>query len=488
MSWIKPRVGSDAPPAARLAMLAALTVVAAVLLVQRFRLAAVEPLWFDEAWTLAIAATPDWRSFLHEARVDVNAPLYYGVMRLWTALAGASDLALRTPALLAVAAAGALPLVRKVEGLSFDSRMGLAGLLFAWWGLDVFLAGRCYGLLLALSALQTLLFADLIRTPTLRRALIWSAAAALTILTHYYALILTAVQGITYLAVHRRQAIRTWPAALAFLPAIAWLVWHAPRLRAFGSGDVAWHAALRAKDVFVFAIFSLDPSAPLSGLAVALALVAAAVLARKAAADQPRHLWIAAAASLAALAVALASGVVHPSLRVRYLIPMAPGLLLGLVLCAQASRWPRLAIGAALTVYLATALWPGPKAQLLYGYETASDLLMSQGVSDVAFAWDHEVTPIIPTSTLERLGGVFFQRAGYAARVHPIVMRPNQDVNQLALAAATGPRPGIIWIYNRAGRTSAATHPPRISELDPRWACVRIGDETVGSLACWRRP
>lgn len=487
MSWIKARTGTGATPL-RLAMIAVVAVAAAIMAIQRVRLAAGEPLWFDEAWTLTIAATPNWRSFVHEAWVDVNAPLYYVMMRIWTALVGPSDLALRIPALLAVAAAGALPLVRKVEGLTFESRLGLAALVFAWWGVDVFLAGRCYGLLLALSLAQTLLFADLIRAPTLRRAAAWSAVAALTILTHYYALALAAVQGLVYLALCRKQAVRTWPAALAFTPALAWMAWHAPRLRAFGAGDVAWHATLGPAQAFVTSTFILDPSGPLSGLAVALALGAAALLARDRNRAQPRHLWIAAAASLAALALTLASGAVHPSLRARYLIPMAPGLLLGLMLCAQATRRPRLAISAAVSAYLAAALWPGAGGQLLYGYESASDVLMRHRVTDAAFAWDHEVTPIIPPATLERLGGVFFRRAGAAVRVHPVVMRPGDDVNRLALAAATGPRPGIIWIYNRAGRTSAATHPPRIPELDPRWSCERIGDATVGSLACWRGP
>lgn len=488
MSWIKARMGTGGATPLRLAMIAVVGLAAAIMAVQRVRLAASEPLWFDEAWTLAIAATPDWGSFVHEAWVDVNAPLYYVVMRIWTALAGPSDLALRIPALVAVAAAGALPLARRVEGLTFESRLGLSALVFAWWGVDVFLAGRCYGLLLALSLAQTLLFADLIRAPTLRRAFAWSTVAALTVLTHYYALALTAVQGLAYLALCRRQALRAWPAALAFVPALAWIAWHAPRLRAFGAGDVAWHATLGPAQALVTTTFILDPSGPLSGLAIALALGAAALLARDRSREQPRHLWIAAGASLAALALTLASGVIHPSLRARYLIPMAPGLLLGIVLCAQATRRPRLAICAAVGVYLAAALWPGPSGQLLYGYETASDVLMRHGVTDVAFAWDHEVTPIIPSETLERLGEVFFRRAGEAVRVHPVVMRPGDDVNRLALAAATGPRPGVIWIYNRAGRTAAATHPPRIPELDPRWSCARIGDAMVGSLACWRDP
>jgi uncharacterized membrane protein len=480
----------------RTVLIGAAALAALALMAERLWLAAVQPLWFDEAWSLAVATTPDWASLVREARVDVNAPLYYLLLHGWTALAGASDLALRLPGLLAVAAAAAIPLVRRIRGLSLDSRLCWAVLLFAWWGLDIFLGGRGYGLLLALSTLQTLLFADLVRAPRRRRAVAWAAVAALAILTHYYALIATAVQGVVYLVVCRKPALRTWPAALAFAPAFAWMAWHAPRLAAFAGADVAWHAAIGPLEALAMAAFTLNPSAPALGLLAAVAVGAAFLVTRDRAAAQPRHLWIAAAAALIALVLTLATGAWRPSLTARYLIPTAPGLLLGLVLCAQGTSRPRLAAAVLGLVWLATALWPGGFAGGLkrgspYGFETASDLLLRHRVSDVVFAWDHEATRIMPPATLERLGGVFFRRAGSAARIHPLVVRPGDDLNALALAAAAGPqigpRPGIIWIYNRTARTAAAAHPPRIAQLDPRWTCQRFGDETVGSLACWRR-
>jgi uncharacterized membrane protein (UPF0136 family) len=469
-----------------IAAIAALTLMAA-----RLWLAAAQPLWFDEAWALAVAAAPDWRSVVHEAWVDVNAPLYYLLLHAWTAVAGPSDLALRLPGLLAVAVAGAIPLLRRVPGLSFESRLAWGVMLFAWWGLDIFLAGRGYGLLLALSVAQCVLFAELIRKPATRTALVWAVLGALAVLTHYYALIVTAVQGLAYLAVCRGRALRTWPAALAFVPAAGWIAWHAPRVMAFASADVAWHGVVGPLGAVAMASFTLNPSAPASGLLVAIAAAAAFLLSRRPAAPETPPLWIAAAASLAALAISLATGMLHPSLAPRYLTPTAPGLLLGLVLLAQGSARPRLAVSAVATVYLTTALWPGaladaPKRGSPYGFETASDILMRHGASDVVFAWDHEVTALMPPATLERLGGVFFRRAGTPVRVRPLVARPIDDLNALALAAATGPRPGIIWIYNRDGRTAARAHPPEIAARDPRWTCQRIGDETVGSLACWR--
>jgi hypothetical protein len=485
MSWIKAK-----DPWA-LAAIALAALAAAALALERVWLAAVQPLWFDEAWSLMVAATPNWVALVHEARVDVNAPLYYVLLHAWTALAGGSDLALRMPGLIAVGAAAAIPLARRVPGLTFESRLALALMLFAWWGVDIFLAGRAYGLLLALSTLQCLLFAELIGKPTTRAALAWAAAGALAVLTHYYAVIATGVEGLIFLGLCRRQALRTWPAALVFLPAVAWIAWHAPRLLAFAAVDVAWHAAVGRAEALAMGGFVLNPSAPALGLIVAALAGAAFMVSRDRAADQPRPLWIAAAAALIALALTLASGAWRPSLTPRYLIPAVPGLLLGLVLCAQATRWPRLGLAALALAYLVPALAPaaftlGLRQRSPYGFETASDILMRHGVSDVVFAWDHEATRIMPPATLERLGGVFFRRAGSAARVHALVTRPGDDVNTLALAAATGPRPGLIWIYNRDGRTAARTHPPEIPARDPRWRCERIGDQTIGSLACWR--
>jgi len=487
-----PRVAAGRP--LRLVLLALAIAAAAAITVERVWLAAVQPLWFDEAWSAFVAMTPHWRGVVHEAHVDVNAPLYYALLHAWTAIAGPSDFALRIPGLLAVAAAAALPLTLRFRGLASEGRIALGAMLYGWWGVDVFLAGRCYGLLLALSMLQCLLFAELLRQPSRRAALTWCAAGSAAILTHYYALIVTLAQGLVYLAACRGRALRTWPAAFAFVPAFGWLAWHAPRLQAFTAASVAWHARLDAARAAAMTGFAFDPANLFVGLGVA-ALIAPAMLwlGRRTPWDaaEARHLWLAAAASLAALLLTLVSGALHPSLTGRYLIPAAPGLLLGLVLVAGRMPRPRLAWTALAALYLAAALRPaafsdGLKSQSQYGFETASQILMQQGVTDVVFAWDHEATRIMPPATLQRLGQVFFRRAGSAVRVTPLVIRPSDDVNAAALAAAHGARPGIIWIYNRAGHTAAAARPPRIPDLDPRWRCRRIGDEQVGSLACWR--
>jgi hypothetical protein len=62
-----------------------------------------------------------------------------------------------------------------------------------------------------------------------------------------------------------------------------------------------------------------------------------------------------------------------------------------------------------------------------------------------------------------------------------------RDPNRQAVAAARGERPGLIWIFDRHGRTASARYAPAIETLDPRWRCTTFGDGQVGSLACARR-
>jgi hypothetical protein len=475
-------------------LLVAAGVLVLALTAERIWLALAQPLWFDEAWTLAVARAPDWRAVVHEARADVNAPLFYLFAHLWTGLAGSSDLALRAPSLVAVALAGLAPVLARPPGLSRGASLAWGAMVFAWWGVDVFLDGRCYGVLLAFSTWQAALYARLLRAPSGRSAWAWAAVAAAAILTHYFALIPTAAQGLIYLAARRRRAVRTWPAALAFAPAAGWIAWHAPRLRQFAAAGVAWHPAVDAAAAVRLTGATLMASGPAAGLAIAALAVAAALgwrgaPERDAAPSGP--LWLTAAASLAGLAAALAVGAIHASLTARYLIPVAPGLLLGLVLCARRTARPQIACAALAGAYLVAALRPaafadGLKAPVPYGFEDASAALVRAGASDVVFVWDQEANRIMEPASLARVGGVFFARAGYPVRIHPLQVAPGDDVNRRALAAAMGPRPGLIWLYNREGRTAARAHPPDIPALDARWTCRRWGDADVGTLACWR--
>ncbi len=475
--------------------IAVLAGVAAVVLWQRVQLALARPLWFDESWTLSLATTPDWRTFLFEAHNDVNPPLYYLAMRLWTALAGSSDLAVRLPGLLGAPLAALAAYALGPKALGRGGRLAWAAMLFGWWGVGVFLDGRCYGPLLALSTVQAIAFARLMEAPARRRAAAWCALACLAILTQYVAAVPAAAQGLVYLAVHRRRALATWPALLAFVPAAAWMAYHADQLSRFGQGAVAWHARVDASLALGLLAYVFGPvSALVLPLSIGALPLVGLIAGRHPPGEGPRpdrRLLQVFGAALLGLGLMLAVGALKPVLVARYLLPLAPGLLLGPVLFATRLRRPNLAFALLAAIYLATPLATGAFGQALrlgvpYGYETASGTLMAHGVRRVVFVWDHETAAIQAPASLARAGGVFFARARWPAQVIPLAPKPGQDVNQAALAAAQGPNAGIIWLYNRTAPTAARTVPPAIPALDPRWSCERAGDATIGTLACWR--
>jgi hypothetical protein len=456
------------------------------------------PLWLDETWTAAIVSAPDWRSFWREVYLDVNAPLYYFLMRLWTSVFGLSNFALRLPGLLAVMAAAAIPLTVRVKGLSFEARLTWAALLFFWWRVGVFLDARCYGLLLALSTLQCVLFAWVLIKPSRKIAAAWCAVAVLSILTQYYALFVGVAQGLVFLTVRRERALRCWPAALVCLPALAWIAHHAPRVAAYADPTIAWHPAVDGSQALSYAGFVFGADEVGFASAVAFLLAAAVVgprLLRLAERDEPEasaeHLWQVVTAGVIAFVMAIIVGVVHESLTPRYLIPVVPSAMLCVVLCARSSRRAHLAYLFLITLYLSIAIQPNVVAasrpdRPVYGAQLASEELMRDGVTDVVFVWDHEVTRILDPGSLRRLGEVFFRRAGYPVRLTPLIVTPQSDVSRMILDAASGPRPGAIWIFNRGGRTAAARQRPRIAQIDPHWSCREISNGTIGALACYK--
>lgn len=479
----------------------ALGLAALVLGAARLWFAAHEPLWFDEAFTLSIVSRPDGPSFWRQVYLDSNGPAFYLIERFWSGIAGRSDLALRIPTLLAVWVAGALPLLVPLKGLSRMARATWAVMIFAWWGVGFFLDARCYGLLLMAATGQCLAYGRVMAAPTLRRALMWMTLGALGVLLHYYMLFLVLTQGLIYLGRHRMAAVRTWPAVLVFAPVATWILRHAPRLADYSRLAAIWHPPVGARSALDLSAFVIGPGQPLMLAIVAMILIGGVLIGRLrpgTAADEDRTpepaLILTVAAGVAAFALMLIFGVFGSGLSPRYMIPLAPSLLLGVVLIARAGPRARLTYLALIVVYLGAQARPAldalsaPKRLPRYEFETGSALLAAHGVRNVVFVWDHELAPIMDAATLSQVGGTFFDRARRPVSVRPLVVPPDQDANRLILDAAQGDRPGLIWMFNRAGHTSARRFPPAIAKLDPRWVCDEQGDGTAGALACYRRP
>ncbi|MGY0005403.1 glycosyltransferase family 39 protein [Micromonospora sp. I033] len=174
------------------------------------------------------AATSPWPDGLPGG--DVTLVPYHLLMRAWAAAFGASDLALRVPSLLAVAAAAAL--VGALAARMFAPGTGvLAGVIFALlpsvtrYGQEA----QPYALALFAAVLATWFLLPALDRPSLRRLAPYAGAVVLLGLCHAVALLLLVGHGWVVLA-FRRGAAGRWLAAafLGLLPTAA-LLWSGVR-------------------------------------------------------------------------------------------------------------------------------------------------------------------------------------------------------------------------------------------------------------------
>jgi len=270
------------------------------------------PLWLDEAWTGAIVAQDSLGAVLRESLLDANAPLYFALMHGWSLLFGLSNGALRFPALVFGALAPLIALI-PVKGMPRGVRYLWCALIALWIpGVWYSQEARCYTLLLLLAMACTVAYMRLLAQPDLRRATVWALLGALCILTHYHALVLVACQGLGYLALHRFQALRTWPAALIFAPALGWVVVHLPRLAQFADPQVAWFGRLGLADIPGIVFFMLGDIPVAIGLIcvaliwLAVGLLRGATAATDTAEPPPSSVWIAVAIDYAVRAALMA--------------------------------------------------------------------------------------------------------------------------------------------------------------------------------------
>jgi hypothetical protein len=473
------------------------------------RFEAHDAFWLDESWTGAVIGQPTWADSVRQIYWDVNAPLYYLLLRGWSLVAGLSDAALRAPSL---ACAAAVPLVcalvpLQARSLGAAQKLAWAAITGLWFPALCFAAeARCYALLLLVAALQTLAFARLLARPTLARALVWSSFAALAILVHYDALYLGAVQGLVYLGRHRVRALKTWPAALAFAPAFGWLAYHWPRIKVFADPAIAWYAPLRPANLpAVLGYLAGDQFQVKMFAALALSALSLRLLTPPAkdidAASDPGAAWaviLTAVASVLAAVVLVGVGFLRPSFTFRYLTPDAPGLMLGVVLLARALAGRRAApvsLAATALGVFAASVWLLAHGQRMaprrYNFEVASAAIARARPARLVFLWDHPVDPVLHPEQLSALGGFFLRRDGQATPVTPVILRPGQDPNArlAAAAAAGGDRTAVLWLYDTwVHGTAAIRSPPDPARFAPALSCRDYGRGRFGVFACTPAP
>ena len=449
-----------------------------------------EPLWIDEAWTGVHALQPTFGQFLREVYVDINAPLYYVLTWSWAALFGVSNEALRAPAL-AFGLLAPLVALLPVREIDRPTRLIWCALL-ATWPPSLLQAqeARCYTLLFGLATLGVVLHVRMLAVPTLARAAAWAGVGSLAILTHYYAAILFGCQGLAYLARHRAAAVRTWPAALLYLPAFGWMAYHLPQLAGFAQTN--WYTRLDLAALPLVGFYVVGP-APLT-----LALMGAGLrgsifgLSRDVFGGRGAALAWAVAAVAAATLVLVTAGMLRPSFTARYLTIFVPGLLLAVSAWAAAIArqrpWaPAVLLAAAFGWALLWTVNVGAGPSRILNFEAASAHLVHEGADTVAFTWDNPSARGLEPRQMAEFGSFFFRRAAAPVTTIGLSIPADGDPNRLLPDAARGRKPGILWVYDlNVPGTAAIAHPAAIERLDPTWACRDFGRDTIGVVACIR--
>ena len=218
--------------------------------------------WVDEGYAFYHATHPDLATSLSR---DTHPPLYFAALRLWSELAGHSELALRwfsvLPSMLSLAAIYQLAREfcrhRSREASTYADRASLLALLMlALADSENFLAqeARHYTWLVLLVLGSMWLFLRWMRTSQNRSYLAWVLVTIALVHTHYISAFVAVAQGL-YALFWLRGRIRIWAmlglaiSALAFTP---WLL--IVGVRQLGNTGANWSVALTsdvARDILV---------------------------------------------------------------------------------------------------------------------------------------------------------------------------------------------------------------------------------------------
>jgi hypothetical protein len=376
-----------------------------------------------------------------------------------------------------------------------DVRLVWCGLVVLWIpGIYYSHEARCYSLVFLMATACTIAFVNLLAQPTLRNASGWALLGCTAILVQYHSLLLVGCQGISYLAMHRARALRTWPAGLLFFPAFMWLGIHAPRLLQYVDIGAAYQPVIKMGNIPEIGLFVFGSQALAIGLTT-LAVVLGA-LARQGNASPDRkdfedyNCWIAVGAAVAGAIVTISFGILRPSFTSRYLMVFMPGILLGLALLANrlSRRWTLVPAGILLLYAIFAVSWSvhAKNFERNWSFEDASRELARNNIDQLVFLFDlPPLSGLMEQSTLEALGGFFLQRQGLAPRINAVKLRAGDDPDKALLASTPGPRSAFLWVYSKT--PSPSTNRSPIPQIATGWKCdTKVFGEYRGVVACLR--
>jgi mannosyltransferase len=311
--------------------------------------------WFDEANTVALVHFSPGKMLGLIPQSESTPPLYYCVAWVWARIFGYGEAGLRS--LSAVAGVLTIPLAYGAAAKLISRRAGVvtAALtacspLLIWYSQEA----RSYELLVALTALSLLAFADARAAPTPRALTFWVVACALALATHYFAAVAIVPQAA--LLLYERRGERPVRTAVAIV-ALCGLALIPLAISQNGTGNDSWiaHAVLGARLRQIVPQFLIGTNAPdrrlLKDLAFALAVVALGLLAVRTGPAERRPALVAGGLALSGFALSLVLIVAgFDDLITRNIIALWLPAAILLAGGLAASRAP--AIGAMVTVAL----------------------------------------------------------------------------------------------------------------------------------------
>jgi hypothetical protein len=449
------------------------------------------PLWFDETFSAVIANQPNPSSLLDWCLAEIGGPIYYVLLWVWAHLFGTQATTLR---LFSLVCSLGVPLVAWRFGSSSESvRLYWAALLALWTpAFDYASNARCYSLLLLINTLQAIAFLRLQRTPTRKNALAWTALSVLGILTHYHTAVLAGVQGVLFLASHRRAAVRCWPALVTLIPLACWMAFHLPILLRFSSTG-SWYPPLTSFDLLISPVLFFESG--FIGVVLGLGWIIVSVARWRGwhVDVTPAPEKAVALSGIIAIAIILLISMIKPSFTWRYAAVYAPSILFGVALWIRALK-PQLPFVpmAVLAMFAASASGrivaclqhPGANYRFAFNLDQPSAWLGQNNPHHLGFLLDNPTGTMSDPRRMAEVAGFFLRQAGHPVAVSIVKAWPGTDPGRLV-----GDRvrdraiDSIIWISDPS---IPGTLAPVNAGLLARegWQCHDFGSRSTAVLAC----
>ena len=208
-----------------------------------------QPLWWDEGYSLYASSMPIG-SMIVETAEDIHPPLYYALLHLWQALAGATPVSVRLFSAF-VGVLTVLVVFLIVKRMGAPKLAWLAGILAAINPFLVYYSQevRMYALTTLLALISTyLMFLWLERRATRSTEdgtgvlIAYLAVTTATLYTHYYSMLLALAQTVfVFVAYRDRGTRRRWIASQGILAVLylPWVIFTITKLTAYVGGKVS---------------------------------------------------------------------------------------------------------------------------------------------------------------------------------------------------------------------------------------------------------